>query len=247
MVVRRISYLAGAISHSVLAGIGGGLYVQRVLGVEWFTPIHGAFVSSLAAAFILSWVANHTEEREDSLTGAIWAGGMAIGLLFIAKTPGYFDPMSYLFGDILLISRQDIITVAILDVFIIAIIATFYPKFVATCFDEEHAMLRGIKTEYYQMALLCMVAVSVVLLIRMVGIIMVIALLTIPAATAGLFAASLLQMIMGAIVISATSITLGLVTSYALDLPSGPVIILTTIVIYSLMMIAGRLWSASSR
>ena len=107
VVVRRISYIAGAISHCVLAGIGAGLYLQNVVGISWFTPVHGAIIVALLAAFILAKVSQHSKEREDSIIGALWAGGMAIGLLFIARTPGYFDPMSFLFGNILLITKND--------------------------------------------------------------------------------------------------------------------------------------------
>ncbi len=226
VVVRRISYIAGAISHCVLAGIGGGLYLQNVAGISWFTPVHGAIIVALLAALILAEVSRHAKEREDSIIGALWAGGMAIGFLFIAVTPGYFDPMSYLFGNILLITEQDIFYVIALDIIIVAIVALFYNKFLALCFDEEFTRLRGVRTHLLYLLLLCLTALTIVLLVRIVGIIMVIALLTLPAAIAGNFASSIRQMMVAATLICAVFIVVGLGASYMLDLPSGSVIIL---------------------
>jgi zinc transport system permease protein len=181
VVVRRISYLAGAISHCILAGIGGGLYLQTVVGLSWFTPMQGAVVVALASAVILAQVSRRAGQREDSIIGALWSGGMAIGYLFIAKTPGYFDPNSYLFGNILLITKQDLLFVAALDVVIVAVVCLLYNKLLALCFDEEYTLLRGVHTQWLHLLLLCLTALTIVLLIRIVGIIMVIALLTLPA------------------------------------------------------------------
>ncbi len=236
VVVRRISYLAGAISHCVLAGIGAGLYLKHVAGISWFEPIYGAVIVALLAAVMLAAISGQACEREDSIIGALWAGGMAIGLLFIAKTPGYFDPMSYLFGNILLISQKDVLFVIILDILILGVIYRYYNKLTALCFDEEHAKLRGVQTRWLYLTLLCLIALTVVLLVRIVGIIMVIALLTLPAASAGRFAGSLKTMMLLSTIICAMCITIGLGLSYILDLPSGPVIILLAVTVYFLSL-----------
>ncbi len=236
VVVRRISYLAGAISHCILAGIGCGLYLQTVAGISWFTPMHGAIIVALLSAVILAQVSRHAGQREDSIIGALWAGGMSLGYLFIAKTPGYFDPMSYLFGNILLISRQDIYFVAGLDVVILAVVCIFYNKLLALCFDEEYSQLRGVHTQWLHLLLLCLTALTIVLLIRIVGIIMVIALLTLPAAIAGSFAVSIRQMMLLATAVCALCITLGLGASFYLNLPSGSVIILIATGMYLLSL-----------
>ena len=234
VVVRRISYIAGAISHCVLAGIGVGLYLQNVAGISWFTPVHGAIIVALLAAFILTEVSMHAKEREDSIIGALWAGGMAIGLLFIARTPGYFDPMSYLFGNILLITKNDLFFIIALDILILFVVGVFYNKLLALCFDEEYARLRGLRTHWLYLLLLCLTALTIVLLVRIVGIIMVIALLTLPAAIAGNFARSIWQMMFAATLICAVFIVSGLGISYSLDLPSGSVIILIATAAYLL-------------
>ena len=240
VVVRRISYLAGAISHCILAGIGCGLYLQTVVGISWITPMQGAVIVALFSAVILAQVSRYAGQREDSIIGALWAGGMSLGYLFIAKTPGYFDPMSYLFGNILLISRQDISFVAGLDLVILAFVCLFYNKLLAFCFDEEYTQLRGVHTQWLHLLLLCLTALTIVLLIRIVGIIMVIALLTLPAAIAGSFAVSIRQMMLLATAICAICITLGLGASFYLNLPSGSVIILIATGMYLLSLGLGR-------
>lgn len=232
VVVRRISYIAGAISHCVLAGVGLGLYLQQAQGIAWCTPFLGAAVAALLAAVLLTVVSLRAKQREDSVIGALWAAGMAIGLLFIARTPGYNDPMSYLFGNILLISKTDLYFVISLDVVVVVAVAVFYNKFLALCFDEEYARIRGLQTELLYLALLCLTALTVVLLVRIVGIVMVIALLTLPAAIAGNFARNILQMMLMATVLCALFIFSGLWVSYNLDFPSGPVIILIATVVY---------------
>lgn len=226
VVARRITYIAGAIAHCVLGGIGAGLYLQVKMGITWFGPMTGAIIAALLAAIIIGLVSLHANQREDTVIGALWAIGMAIGLLFIAKTPGYIEPMSYLFGNILLISKTDIWLVMTLDGLIVTIAALFYHKFMAVCFDEEYARLRGIRTDFYYLLLLCLTAITVVLLVRVVGIVMVIALLTLPAAVANNFAKGLWQMMITATLFCMFFISTGLATSYTLDLPTGPTIII---------------------
>jgi len=194
VVARRITYIAGAISHCVLGGIGAGLYLQKKLGIAWLDPLYGALVAAILAAVIIGLVSIHSKQREDTVIGALWAIGMAVGLLFISQTPGYVDPMSYLFGNILLVSKSDIWLVAALDSVVIGAGWYFYNKFLAVCFDEEFARLRGINTTAYYLTLLCLTALTIVLLVRIVGIVMVVALLTLPAATAGHFVRGLAQM-----------------------------------------------------
>jgi len=232
VVARRITYIAGAISHCVLAGIGAGLYLQHAMGVTWFGPLTGAVIAALAAAIIIGMVSLHANQREDTAIGALWSIGMAIGLLFIAKTPGYLEPMSYLFGNILLISESDLWLVLVLDVLVTGTAVLFYHQFLAVCFDEEYARLRGIRTDLFYLLLLCLTALTVVLLVRVVGIVMVIALLTLPAAVAGSFARGLLQMMVLATFCSMAFIGSGLALSYSHDLPSGPTIIVIAGLVY---------------
>jgi len=237
VVVRRISYIAGAIAHCMLGGVGLGLYLQKAVGITWFGPLHGAILVALLSAVVLALVSFFAKQREDSVIGALWSAGMAIGLLFLAKTPGYTDPMSYLFGNILLVTRNDIFFVLLLDVLVVCIVGIFYNKFLAICFDDEFAGLRGIRTHWLYLVLLCLTALTIVLLVRIVGIVMVIALLTLPAAIAGNFATSIRQMMLLSVLLCAIFILSGLGVSYQLDLPSGPVIIAIAATVYLLLSV----------
>ena len=232
VVARRITYIAGAISHCVLGGIGAGLYLQKKIGIIWFDPMYGAVLAALLAAVIIGMVSLYASQREDTVIGALWATGMAIGLLFLAKTPGYVEPMSYLFGNILLISKNDLWIVLGLDGLVVGLAGLFYNKFLAICFDEEFARLRGIRTEFYYMLLLCLTSLTVVLLVRIVGIVMVIAMLTLPAAVAGNFSRGLWQMMGLAILFCMFFVATGLGFSYTRNLPSGPTIIVIAGITY---------------
>lgn len=232
VVTRRISYIAGAIAHSALGGIGAGLYLQVKVGVGWFSPVLGAVLSSLFAGFIIGTVSLYAKQREDTVIGSIWAIGMALGILLISKTPGYVEPMSYLFGNILLISRTDLVVVAALDVVVVIVGTLFYNKFLAVCFDEEFAKIRGTKVGLYYLLLICLVSLTVVLMVTVVGIVMVIALLTLPAAVASLFSRKLWQMMIFSSVLCSIFTLFGLCFSYSYDLPTGSNIIIVAGVVY---------------
>jgi len=232
VVVKRISYIAGAISHCVLGGIGAALFIQKNLGITWCTPMLGAMLSALVAAITIGLVSIYSKEREDSVIGALWVLGMAIGILFIAKTPGYIDPMSYLFGNILMITKQDLWIILLLDIIIVCIGFLFYHTILALCFDEEFAFLRGVKTKVYYIVLLCLIALTIVLLIRIVGIVMVIALLTLPAATSGKFCNKLWQIMVFSTVLCMVYIAGGIAFSYCSDLPTGATIVVFAGVVY---------------
>jgi len=211
------------------------------LAIAWLDPIYGALVAALLAALIIGLVSMYTKQREDTVIGAIWAIGMAVGLLFIAKTPGYIDPMSYLFGNILLVSKSDLWLMILLDTVVAAAVWLLYHNFMAVCFDEEYARLRGLNTKFYYLALLMMIALAVVLLVRVVGIVMVVALLTLPAAIAGHFVNRLGRMMVLASLLCMVFISGGLAWSYSLDLPSGPVIIVLAGGAYLITLLVSRL------
>lgn len=220
VVVKRITFLAGGIAHSVLGGMGAALYFG-------FEPLGGALAAALVSALLIGWVRLHWSAHEDTLIGALWAIGMAVGILFIAKTPGYTgDLMSYLFGNILLVPARDLWVMAGLDALLLAVVWAFYRQLLAVAFDEELARLRGVPVTAFYLLLLCLVAVTVVLLIQVVGLILVIALLTLPAAIAGHWVRTLGQVMLVATALGAVFTSGGLALAYAPDLPAGPTMIL---------------------
>jgi zinc transport system permease protein len=234
VVVQRISLLAGAIAHAVLGG----------MGIAWYfglSPIGGALIAAVVAALIIGWVKLRFAEREDTAISAIWALGMAVGILFIAKTPGYsVDLMAYLFGNLLMMSGEDLRLIAALDLVILGLAGLFFRQFLAVCFDPEFARVRGLKVERYYLLLLVLVALTVVMLIQVVGLILVIALMTLPAAIAGRFTHSLAAMMGLAVLLGMTFTAGGLAVSYAPDLPSGPVIIVLAGIAYLLAGLVRR-------
>jgi len=238
VVVRRITYIAGSIAHCVLGGLGAAKYFQVTQGWEWLDPMYGATFAALLAAVAIGLVTLKAKQREDTVIGALWAIGMAVGVLFIARTPGYQeDVMSYLFGDILMVERMDLWLIAGLNVVVVLLIALFYNKFLAVCFDEEFARLRGVRVELYYLLLLCLTALTVVLLVKVVGIVMVIALLTLPVAVAGYFSRTLWQMMFLAAALSIIFTTSGLALSYRANLPAGATIIVLAGGVYLLAAI----------
>jgi zinc transport system permease protein len=232
VVARRISYLAAAIAHSVLGGIGGALYCREALGWSWVHPMLGASLVALLAAGVIGWVSLRARQREDAVIGAIWVAGMAVGLLFIARTPGYLDPMAYLFGDILLVTAADLWVAGGVGVLIVGILGVWHRQIIAVCFDAEYALIRGVRSDWIYVLLLMLTALTVVILVSLVGIVLVIALLTLPPAIAALGAKSLWRMLCVAILLNIIFVFAGLGLSFALDLPTGPSVILVAAVVY---------------
>jgi zinc transport system permease protein len=230
--VRRIASLAGAVSHAVLGGIGLALYVSAVGLIPGFPPIAGALIFAVLSAFVIGMVSLKAKQREDTVINAIWAIGMSLGVLFMAKTPGYTDPSAYLFGNILLISNRDLMLMAILDLVVLFLAWRFYPQIEAASFDEEFARIRGVPADGVFLILLTVTALAIVLLQTFVGIVMVIAMLTLPAGSAGVFSRSLGGMMLLSCVFSAVFSVCGLAAGWFFDLPVGAVTVIIAGIVF---------------
>jgi zinc transport system permease protein len=183
--------------------------------------------STEPTAIVIGWINLRWREHEDTLISVMWSVGMAVGIVFVAKTPGYTtDLMSYLFGNILMLSPTELYWMAILDVVLMLLVWWLRRPFLALCFDEEYARLRGVPVVPLYMLLLCMVAVTVVVLTQVVGLILVIALLTLPAAIAGQFTRRLHLIMFSSIGLGMLLTSGGLALSFGPDLPTGATIIL---------------------
>ena len=241
VVAKRMVSISGGISHSAFGGIGLGYY----LGIN---PVVGALFFTIAAALGTGLVVKRTRLPEDTAIGILWAMGMAIGILFIGLTPGYAPGLfSYLFGDILLVSPSDLILMLALDAVILAVVIAFYKEFLALSFDEEFGTVSGVPVEKLYLLLLCLIALTVVVLIRVVGIILVIALLTIPAALARQFTHDLRKIMVLAVVFGAVFTFGGLWLSYAFDVASGATIILLSGTVFLAALGLSRLWGSRHR
>jgi len=240
VVVKRIAFLSGGIAHSVLAGMGAAVYFD-------FDPLLGALVAAVLAALIIGSVRLAWRTGEDTMIGALWAIGMATGILFISRTPGYTtDLMSFLFGNMLLVPTRELWFMAALDLVLLATVLPWYRQLVAVAFDEEFARLRGVPVTFFYLLLLVLVAVTVVLMIQVVGLILVIALLTLPAAAAGQWMRSLAGMMLAGTLLGAALTSGGLALSYAPDLPAGPTIVLLAGAVYLLSAMTSG-WLARRR
>lgn len=235
VVVKRIVFISGGISHCAYGGIGLGY----LLG---FNPIIGAVFFSIAAALGISMVDEKAGQHQDTIIGVMWATGMALGILFISLSPGYApDLMSYLFGSIITVPLSDIFIMLALDLLIVLIVALLYKEFLALCFDEEFTAVVYPAYKILKMMLLLIIALSVVILIRVVGIILVIALLTIPAAISSMFTSSLNKMMLLSVILGAIFTTSGLYLSFVLDVASGATIILVSALAFLISMLFKKL------
>lgn len=241
VVVKRIVAISGSIAHSVLGGMGVCLWLKRVYGWDFLTPLQGALGAGLLSALLMGWIHLKYKEREDTVIAAIWATGMSIGVVFIALTPGYnVELLNFLFGNILWVSHSDIALLLSLDILIAAIVAIFYRRFLAICFDEQQALLQKVPVHTLYLLLLCLVAIAVVLLIQVVGAILVITMLAIPAAIAGTITRTLSQMMVLATLLGALFTLLGMYFSYELNWPPGATISLVAAVFYSFSLMRRR-------
>lgn len=241
VVVKRIVSMSGSIAHSVLGGMGVCLWLRRTYGLDFLTPLQGALAAGLLSALLMGWIHLKYREREDTVIAAIWATGMSIGVIFIALTPGYnVELMNFLFGNILWVSHSDIVLLLSLDVLIAAVVAIFYRRFLAICFDEQQALLQKVPVHTLYLLLLCLVATAVVLLIQVVGAILVITMLAIPAAIAGSMSRTLLRMMLIATLLGALFTFLGMYASYELNWPPGASISLVAALFYCFHLIRKR-------
>ena len=241
VVVKRIVFISGSIAHSVLGGMGFFLWAKNTWEITWLTPIQGALASALLSAFLMGWVHLKYRQREDTVIAALWAAGMSLGVVFIALTPGYnVELMDFLFGNILWVSRADLGTLLLLDFLVLFVAILFHRRFLCICFDEEQAFLQKLPVKPLYYLLLCLVALSVVLLIQVVGAILVIAMLTLPAAIASNFTNRLSHVMILAIFLGCGFTLIGLIASYHLNWPPGATISLAASLAYSLSLVKKR-------
>lgn len=239
VVVKRIVFISGSISHSVLSGIGLCLWLERAKGIAWISPLYGALISGILSAIMIGWIHLYYKEREDTVIASLWSIGMAIGVLFISQTPGFnVELTNFLVGNILWVTPQDLYLLLGLDALIILIVFCLHKRFLAISFDEKQARLQNQPVKALYLLLLVLTSITIVLLIQVVGIILVMTMLAIPAAIANLFTSSLSKMILLAILISCSLCFFGMALAFHLDWPPGATIALLSGIAYVLSMIA---------
>ena len=241
VVVKKMASISGGISHAAFGGVGLGYFLG-------FEPLLGATLFALLGAGGISVGHHRMRYSIDTLIAILWPVGMALGIFFISLTPGYApDLLSYLFGSILFVPASFLKFVAAYDVALLIGVAIFYKELQAVAFDEEHARIMGLPVEALLMGFFTMIALAVVVLIQIVGVILVIALLTIPPVIARQWAESLGKMMILATAISALATTLGLFIAYGLsaefevNIQTGPLIILLAFTMLGVSMLTRRI------
>ena len=235
VVVNRIVFLSGGIAHAAYGGIGLSFF----LGWPYMV---GTLGFAFAAAMVMAAVSLKAKHRADTIIGVIWALGMACGIILLDLTPGYnVDLMSYLFGSILTVPGSDLWIMLIVGTLIVGFVIFFYKDLLAISYDEEFARIRGVPIRALYFALIGMLAVTIVMVIQVVGLILVIALLTIPPFIIEKYAKTLVQMMVGSSLLGAAFTISGLWLSYAFDLTSGASIILVAGITFFLFFLVDRL------
>lgn len=220
VVLNRIVFLAGGIAHAAYGGIGLAFFFG-------LNPIIGAVFFSLLASLTMGLVQQKTRQRADTLIGVLWAVGMALGIIFINLSPGYkADLMSYLFGSILAVSSIDIWMMAGVALLILILVVLLYRGLLAISFDSTFARVRNLPVDFLYLLMIFLIGLTVVVAMRVVGLIMIIALLTIPPAIANLFVRNMWKIMLLSTILSVIFTITGLIISYMLDLTSGATIIL---------------------
>lgn len=229
VVTRRLVFMSGGITHASFGGVGIAYY----LGLN---PVLGAFVFAIAAAFGIEWGNRRGGISEDTLTGALWALGMSIGILFVFLTPGYApNLMGFLFGNLLLVSATDIGALVGLNALLLLFFGVGYRAILATAFDRDFAAAQGVPTVLINTVMLALLAAAIVLSITTMGIVLLLSLLTMPVVIARLFS----QKFLGIAVIASISAFLaaffGVYFSYRFNIPAGAISILGLTVCYLLI------------
>jgi zinc transport system permease protein len=231
VVLNRMVFISAGIAHAAYGGIGLGTFFG-------FNPVVGAMGFSLFAAACMGAVERTTRQRADTIIGVMWAVGMAVGVILIDLTEGYkADLMSYLFGSILSVPQTDLWIMAGLDVLVLGLTASLYKELLGMSFDETFAKIQNVPVERIYITLLCLLALTVVMMMRVVGLILVIALLTLPAAIAGMWVKEMRHMMGMAVILGILFTTAGISLSYRFDLTSGATIILVAALTYLVSLV----------
>lgn len=229
IVARRIVFISGGITHASFGGIG----LAFLLG---FNPLLGAALFAILTAFGIQFFKQKIHIREDSSIAIWWSLGMALGIIFVFLTPGYTpNLMSYLFGNILTVRTRELWAMLFMLALLLGIFVRYFREILYIAFDEEFARASGIPVSFLNYLVMVLIALTVVLSIRSVGIILILSLLTIPQAAANLFTRDFRSMMGLSVLFAFSGSILGLIFSYFLNIPSGATIIFTLLALFTLL------------
>ena len=220
IVINKATSITGSIAHGSFGGIGIGIFLGSSI-------LLSTTIFTILLALILAFIIIKFPHRKDSLIGVIWAIGMSIGIIFLSLAPGYnADAMSYLFGNILLIDKQDLVVMGIVDLILIASIILLYNRFLAMSYDIEFLKIRGINANLLFTYFLILTSITIVMSVKSIGIILILALFTIPALIAEKFTKKFYQMIILSSILAAIFMISGILISANYDISPTPLIVI---------------------
>lgn len=242
LVVRRLALLADALSHVTLAGIAFGLFIEKQLTFPYITPFYGGLGASVIGAVLIEKLRSVYTAYQEIGIPIILSAGVGISVILISLANGFnTDLFNYLFGSVSAVSKNDFYTIVVITIIVIAIITIFYKELLTLSFDEEHATVSGIHAGRIHFLFIVLTALVIAASIRIVGVLLVSALMTLPVASAMRIAISFKQLIVYSIIFAEISVIIGLVTGYYLNIPPGGTIVVTAILILLIVLGLKRL------
>ena len=241
IVTKRIVFISGGITHASFGGIGIGYFAG-------ISPIMGAAIFSVLSALGIEYFSRKGDIREDSMIAILWSFGMAIGIIFIFITPGYApNLMSYLFGNILTVTFSDIILLLAINFCILLFFILLFNPILYIAFDESYAKTRNLPVRTIKYLLISLIALTIVFSIKVMGIILIISLLTIPQTTANIFLKNYKEIMILSVLIGFVGSSAGIIISYYINIPSGASIIFCLVIIFMLFRLTKQLLSRRKR
>lgn len=241
IVVKRIVSICGSISHAILGGIGFTLWIQYKYNLS-FSPLYGALLGSVVIAVCIGKIHLKYREREDALIAMIWSLGMSLGIIFLTQLPAYnTELINFLFGNILWVTTRDLYSLGILDVFILTITTLCHTRFLALCFDEKYMTLSRYSVNTWYLLLLTLTAITIVMLVYIMGVILMLSMLVLPISIACKFSHKITHIMFISTLLNMICSCIGIVLAYILDFPVGATITLVLGAVYTLSLLAKRL------
>lgn len=232
LVVRRLSLLADALSHVTLAGIAFGLFMEKQFVTPWFTPIQSGMAFSVVGSLFIEKLRSVYKAYQEIGIPIILSGGVGLSVIFIALANGFnTDLFNYLFGSVSAVSRIDFLTIVFISIGVVIILFFFYKELLTLSFDEEYATVSGLHSKRIHFLFIVLIAFVIAASIRIVGVLLVSALMTLPVAAALRFAKSFKQLILYSIIFGEIAVIAGLISGYYMSIPPGGTIVMIAIVL----------------
>lgn len=248
LVVRRLSLLADALSHVTLAGIAFGLFIEKRLTTPFITPIQSGIAFSVIGSVFIEKLRSVYKGYQEIGIPIILSGGVGLSVIFIALAQGFnTDLFNYLFGSVSAVSKNDLLTILFISIGVIVIIFFFYKELLTLSFDEEHATVIGLHSKRIHFLFIVLIAFVIAASIRIVGVLLVSALMTLPVATAMRYAKSYKQLIFLSILFGEVSVVLGLISGYYLSIPPGGTIVMVAIILLLISITVNRMMNLFKR